>query len=391
MIPARPLACVLGDMDLVRPLGRAGIPCAVVARRFAPQRFSRFAAIRVEWFDAWEQGDALTEALIGFAKAQDEPPVLFYEEDRELLLISRRRAELSKYLRFVVADAALVEGLVDKSRFQELAARLDLPVPRAMRFSALGTSPSDLPLRFPIIVKPLTRRTDQWEPVAGSAKALVVESRGALAVLWPRLATFTGDLLAQELVPGGEERIESYHVYVAADGAVRGEFTGRKLRTHPVRYGHSTALVTTDAPDVAALGRELVERLQLRGVAKFDFKRDPDGRLLLLEVNPRFNLWHHLGAAAGVNLPALVYDDLTGERRRPAARARAGLRWTKPWRDVSAARQMRVPLHSWIAWTLGAEAKRLIALDDPLPLLLGGLLHWVPSRVPTRDVPPARG
>ena len=55
------------------------------------------------------------------------------------------------------------------------------------------------------------------------------------------------------------------------------------------------------------LGRTLVQRLGLRGVAKFDFKRAADGRLFLLEVNPRFNLWHHPGALAGVNLPALVF------------------------------------------------------------------------------------
>lgn len=306
--------------------------------------------------------------------------MLFYEEDRELLLVSRRRAELAPALRFVIPDAELVEDLVDKARFQALALRTDLPVPPALRFGAREGAPAAVPLRFPIVVKPLTRRTDQWEPVGGGAKALIVESHAALRALWPRLAGFAGDLLAQELIPGGEDRIESYHVYVDAAGAVAGEFTGRKLRTHPVRYGHSTALVTTDAPDVAALGRELVARLGLRGVAKFDFKRGPDGRLYLLEINPRFNLWHHLGSAAGVNLPALVYADLAGLPRGPVPRARAGVRWCKAWRDAAAAREMRVPLHSWLAWALGAEAKRLVAWDDPLPLLLGGLLHWVPTR-----------
>ena len=38
-----PLACVMGDMDLVRPLGLAGIPCAAVAPAGAPPRYSRFS------------------------------------------------------------------------------------------------------------------------------------------------------------------------------------------------------------------------------------------------------------------------------------------------------------------------------------------------------------
>ena len=43
MRDTRPLACVMGDMDLLRPLGLARIPCVVVARPGAAPRFSRFA------------------------------------------------------------------------------------------------------------------------------------------------------------------------------------------------------------------------------------------------------------------------------------------------------------------------------------------------------------
>ncbi len=67
----------------------------------------------------------------------------------------------------------------------------------------------------------------------------------------------------------------------------------------PAAYGHTTALVITDAPDVVELGRRLTGLLGLVGVAKLDFKRAPDGRLHLLEVNPRFNLWHFAGRRPG--------------------------------------------------------------------------------------------
>src|SRR3712207_372716 len=133
-------------------------------------------------------------------------------------------------------------------------------------------------------------------PIAGSAKALRLDSPEELRALWPRLAAVGLEVLAQELVPGPETRIESYHVYVDGQGEIVGEFTGQKIRTYPLEYGVSTAVTTADLPDVASLGRELTRRLNLRGVAKFDFKRGPNGRLYLLEINPRFNLWHHAGA-----------------------------------------------------------------------------------------------
>ena len=109
--------------------------------------------------------------------------------------------------------------------------------------------------------------------------------------------------------------------------------------------------------------------MKFTGVAKFDFKRGPDGRLRLLELNPRFNLWHHLGAVAGVNLPALVYGDLIGAPRTNMGPARTGVRWCKPWKDLSAARAAGIPLAEWIPWVFRSEAKSGLAWDDPLPLI----------------------
>jgi predicted ATP-grasp superfamily ATP-dependent carboligase len=370
------LACVMGDLDLIRALGMAHIPCAVMARSFAPERFSRFARHWIPDTDAWRSPDLLLERLLAFGWNQPEPPVLYYDTDGQLLFVSRNRARLAQAFRFVVPDAELVEDLTDKERFQKLAKRLKLPVPaaRALR-PADEAPPADLGFDYPIMLKPLTRRTSLWSHLGGKAKAIEVATANELRALWGRMAAARMVVLAQQLIPGPETAIESYHVYVDAQGRIAGEFTGRKVRTWPAEYGHSTALETTDTADVTALGRSLVQRLKLRGVAKFDFKRGPDGQLYLLEVNARFNLWHHVGARAGVNLPALVYADLAGTERPASAVARPGVRWCKPWRDISAARAAGMSLLKWLSWFAGAEAKRVVALDDPLPIL--GATSWL--------------
>lgn len=371
---ARPQACVMGDLDLLRAVALGGIPAVVATKPGSPARYSRYTRRALDWADAWDHPDEALRLLLQFGAAQAAPPVLFYEEDRELLLISRHRRELEQVFRFVVPDATLVEDLVDKARFQALAARLPLPVPPALALNPEQPLPPEaLELRFPLIVKPLTRRTDQWAPLAGSAKAIEVDSAAALRALWPQLAAARIPVLAQEIIAGPETAIESYHVYVDAQGHIVGEFTGKKIRTYPQAFGDSTALITTDAADVAELGRDLVRKLDLRGVAKFDFKRAPDGRLYMLEVNPRFTLWHHLAAVAGVNIPALVYADLVGLPRPAAGRARAGVRWCKVWRDRAAARTAGVPLWRWLPWALACEAKPGLAWDDPFVLVRAGL------------------
>jgi D-aspartate ligase len=368
--PRPALACVMGDMDLLAPIAAAGIPCAVVTRPGVPSLYSRFAKARLPWVDFSHDTAALLDAMerLAGAGAGRDKPVLFYEEDAQLLLISRHRERLAKSFRFVIADATLVEDLLDKARFADLAQRHHLPVPQGRHFHPVAVEPDDLDLAFPVIIKPLTR-LERWGDTFGLRKALEVQNPDALRALWPQLLDAGVDLLAQHLIAGPETQIESYHCYVDRNGSIAGEFTGRKIRTYPIAYGHTTALEITDVDDVRQLGRAIVGRLGLTGVAKLDFKRDQAGALHLLEINPRFTLWHHAAAVAGLNIPALVYADLTGTPRPAAARAKAGVRWCRAWKDLPAARASGMPLAAWLSWTLRCEAKSALAWNDPMPLV----------------------
>jgi len=360
----------MGDMDLIRPIGLAGIRCAVVAPPRGVTTHSRFARTVIPWDDEEisRESDVLLGQLLKFGRSQPEPPVLFYEQDAQLLFVSRNRDRLSDVFRFVIADAELVEDLVDKIRFQDLAERLDLPVPPTKRVRpAADPIPETLGLRFPVVVKPPWRRKT-WDAFGEAAKVIQVNTPQALAEAWPYWAQQGSDLIIQELIPGPETRIESYHVYVDTRGDIAGEFTGRKIRTYPVSNGHSTALTITDAQDVAGLGRSLTRKLGLRGIAKYDFKRDDNGRLHLLEVNPRFNLWHHLGAKAGINLPALVYADVTGQPRPAIGPVRTGVRWCRFSEDWHSARESGISLRAWLPWALRCEATTL-TWDDPMPFI----------------------
>src|SRR4051812_16761194 len=370
-VAARPPGCVMGDMDMLRPLVLAGIPAAVVASPTDPMRFSRFARAVVERYDGWTEQERQVAALVSFARAQVAPPVLFYARDPDMLLVSRHRDALAQTFRFVIADGQSIDVLIDKARFRELAERLDLPVPPSRHVRPARDSPSDVDVDFPFLVKPLTRHGDRWGPLAGAAKAVRIESRAELDELWSRLAAADLEVLVQALIEGPESRIESYHAYIDAGGEVAGQFTGRKLRTRPPQFGHSTALTTTAASDVAELGRAIVTRLGLKGVVKLDFKRADDDTLHLLEINPRFSLWHHLGAVAGVNLPAIVYADLTGTARPQARRGRAGVTWRIPAGDLRAARDEGIPLRVWLGSAARSSVLSHISWDDPWPVIRG--------------------
>ena len=361
-----PEACVLGDMDLVRPLGLAGIRCAVVAAPHRATRYSRFTTAAIDRVDPVSEPEELLRRLLAHAAGRRERPVLFYQDDESLLFVSRHRDRLAAGFRFAIDEPERVETLVDKTRFQELAQGLGLPVPAMRLLDPAREAGPPADLRYPLVLKPSTRGDGRWALVERRGKALRAGDRAALEALWPRLAALGAPVLAQEEVPGPETLIESHHAYVDAAGVLVAEFTGRKVRTTPPQYGHTTALTITDAPDVAALGRRVLAALRLRGVAKVDFKRAPDGSLRLLEVNPRFNLWHHPGAVAGVNLPALVWADLAGRPRPAVRRARPGVTWWSA-KDLRAARETGLPRRDWARWALRPAARPTLSFDDPLP------------------------
>jgi D-aspartate ligase len=361
----------MGDIDMVRALGVAGIPTALFDRPRSPARLSRHVRSVLPGGNVVEYPAEAVRTLLAFARTHAAPPVLFPQTDDALMFVSRHRDELRRGFRFMLPPADMVEQLADKGRFQALAEHHGLPIPHAQRLRPRrGQDPRLLDLRFPVVIKPV-RRDDSWEAIAAGNKAFHAGDPDDVAELWARLVAVDSEILAQEVVVGPESRVESFHAYVDADGAIAGSFTGRKIRTYPRRYGHSTAVEVIDLPDVARLGREVLARIGFRGVVKIDFKRDSGGTLHVLEINPRFNLWHLPGAIAGVNLPALVYADLIGAPRPPVRPPQSGVTWCRPMRDVRAAYVSGIPPREWLRWARSCDAVSALSREDPLPFLLG--------------------
>src|SRR5262245_5435416 len=135
MPPARgpSLACVIGDLSLVRALGRRRIPVAVAtADPDSSLTRSRYCDSVVPTPSFVDDPEGGVRAIVAWARKQAVPPVLFYQGDHDLLAVSRLRDQLLPHLRCLLPSVDLVEDLVDKLRFAALAERLSLPVPATL-------------------------------------------------------------------------------------------------------------------------------------------------------------------------------------------------------------------------------------------------------------------
>jgi len=393
------LACVIGDVSLVRALGRRGIPVAVAtAEPDSSSIRSRYCEEVVSTSSFVDDPEGAVGELVDWAKKQPSPPVLFYQGDHDLLALSRFRDRLSPGLLCLLPPAELVEDLVDKLRFASLGERLALPLPPTLtlRREAGGVEARGWN-QFPSVLKPATRT--RWfgselhrRAIGTTQKAVHVENRAELEQLLPLIEAHETDFVLQAAVEGGEKRILSYHAYVRPGGEIVAEFTGRKLRTTPRRYGLSTYVEITDNPEVKRQGRAIIERLGFSGVLKMDFKQDErDERLYLLEINPRFNLWHHPATVAGVCLPELVYRDCLEPGSARARPARAGVRWMSPQSDRRAFREHQaageLSVARWLWQMATADVNEDFDLADPVPGLVDllGIIKRKLGRAPRRS------
>lgn len=362
-------ALVLGGLDIAEPIHDAGLPVTMMRPRAEPSRFSR---ARIPWVEQ-SNPEELVGGLREAARRLDDPVVLYVGDDQMLQFASHHRDELRPELTFLMPDAGVVDALLDKGQFQELAVRQGLPVPAGEVVSTTDDVDAATTPELPVLIKPLLWNAQRLETDFGASKAVVATSRQELRAALNRVAHSYERVLVQTFVVGPETGVESYHVYVDPEGRIAAEFTGRKIRTSPAAFGQSTALTTTDAGDVAELGRRVVRAVGVQGVAKVDFKRDPSGALWLFEVNVRFNLWHRLGAVAGCNIPALVFADLTGRPRPEFTRGLPGLTWSRQPRDLMIAREHGIPPRKYLRWLQECDAVSGLRVSDPMPFVRGSI------------------
>jgi len=370
-------AVLLGGLPLVRSLGIAGIPVLVASpRRRSPGMASRYCSGRLA-LPPLSDREGVVAALVRagreLARRHGRRPPLLYENDDLLALVQDCRRALEPHFALLLNEPQLAEAMLDKEKFQGVAETRGLPVPRRIEWRALESE------RRPVLAKPKSK--DTWdsnvlhlELFGGAGKGLVFRN-GLEAKAHPNVRRFAERLTFQEYVAGDDSAIWSFHGFAAPGGELLEWFIGRKIRTYPALTGDSAYLRVAYNQQLAALGRDICERLALAGIFKMDFKQcEATGRFYLLEINARYNLWHILGARAGVNLPRVAYDYFVYGKRPPHVEADPDFRWLSLRFDWRAYRELRaagrIGFARWLATLAeGRKVYELFSWTDPMPFV----------------------
>ncbi len=358
-------------VSVARSLGRMGVAVhAVGDAAWDPVRRSRYCSSFIDL-----AADTIADRLDWLERRAPRPAVLLPCDDEGLELVARHRSRLLElgYAPVEANDEVLL-AMLDKHRTYELARGAGVPAPRTV--TVRGEADVERAVEeigFPCALKPLhshlfaqhfSARTKVWE----------VETEEELRAQLQRMVRLGLEMLATEILPGGDDRFFSYYSYLDEEGEPLFHFTKWKLRQYPVRFGLATYHASRWDEETAEIGLRFFQGVGLRGIGNVEFKRDPrDGALKLIECNHRFTAANELVRAAGIDVARLAYCRLAGLPPPRLDGFRDGVYLWNPVEDVRALRDYRrrgdLTVGEWSRSLLHRQRFPLLDLRDPGPSL----------------------
>ncbi|OOO34776.1 polysaccharide deacetylase family protein [Agrobacterium sp. YIC 4121] len=361
-----------GTLALARSLGALNVPVYYLTHDSPLPGWSRFVRKTIRWAGPHDAG-----ALPFLRQMADKHGLkgclLLPSGDGEVQLIAQHREELSSLYKIILPDWTALQWLCEKPLLYQRAAELGVSIPRTYALASAADIDT-LDILFPVILKP---NMGGGDTTIARAKVIRADDRHALKTAFADASgeIGAGNVVVQELIPGGGESQFSYAA-LWLNGEPVAEFTARRARQYPVDFGYtSTSVEVVDNGQAVDAARKILKSAGHSGLVEAEFKLDGrDGKLKLLDVNPRPWSWFGLCSAAGIDLGALLWRVANGEPVSRPGNARQGVSWSYLVRDAVAAftlaRRGQAKIGDYFASLRNIRSWAAFAPNDPLPGLI---------------------
>jgi predicted ATP-grasp superfamily ATP-dependent carboligase len=274
-------------LAITRSLGRKKIHTTVVARvKHAMAFYSKYCDHRViSPFD-----------LDFFLRLSEDDIVMPMDED-VMLLLSKNKMKCKCKLPF--PDYPTLEKVINKSLLVKHAIKNNIPTPKT-HFVNKSDDLDEISkeLNFPVLIKPVRG--------SGGGGITCVDSPDVFKGVYKHVLNKYGVSIIQEKIPYSEKYTVA--ALFNKDSRVKRVCVLKQIKCYPATTGPATMVESVEKPDVLKLTLRLLESLDYYGMAEVELVVDErNGKLVLIEINPRF--WGSLQGAisAGVDFPYLLY------------------------------------------------------------------------------------
>ena len=384
--PDNPPVLTLGGgivaLSVARSLGSHGISVYALDVEQNHARYSRFCS-RIPFKGG--KPEAWLDWLTSEQSQSYRGAVIIPCSDEEVELLARHRSTLESDYLIPEANDEVLLAMLDKAETYPLAKKAGIPVPETWFLESreqIEAVMSELP--FPCALKP--RYSHEFRGHVFLKKLFLINDEAELLREFDRIHelgsqyNFRADLIITEIIPGNEDQYQSYFTFIDESGAPLFRYTKRKLRQYPTDFGNGTYHMSEWIPEVAELGQQLFEGIQYRGMGNAEFKRDSrDGKLKLIECNPRITNASELIRHSGFDMPLFMYNRMTGRPLPQMQAYKDGVRSIRPIRDFLAVHKLRkrgeITRKDYLRSLMHEFRFEIFAWRDPLPFLMMGLYY----------------
>ena len=375
----KPYAVVVGleenGLGVVRSLASQGIPSIALVGPFRnPACFT--SKTHCVNSSEWSPRGVIHDLKIIASRLPGKVPLLI-TKDEPVLWISEAREELLDSYELYLPSKNTVHQLMSKPEFLKLASDEGWPVPRSWKFfhrDELLASLNDIP--FPSILKPQIKNSEFR--MFCSQKAYKVQNKNELLQVYDTVAQWEKEIIVQEWILGGDERIAFCLTYYDKQGSPLALFPGRKLRQWPIRYG--STMMSEPAPEkwrepIVQLTKAIWEKVGFTGIGSIEYKmQEGSDRPLVIEPTiGRTDYQSELAVLNGVNIPAIAYSDLLGLPNQQVSSVSVPVKLIDGMGEMQSAIQYirlgELSMTQWMKDRLGKKGYMILRSNDLGPFL----------------------
>lgn len=312
------------------------------------------------------------ELLLHIAKKQKEKIALFITADDFLISISRNRKILSEYILMNISPENLIESIADKYKQYKITHDAGVQVPKTFLPNNLDeVDKLKQELAYPVFVK-AQEVTSWWDKIKGGKKGFFIINPQELMDTFRMIFEVEAKAIVQELIQGPDTNHFKICCYVSQQNEILLAFTLQKIRQCPIKFGVGSIVQSIHYPELLRVGIKLFRDIDYRGVGSAEFKLDEkDGKLKLIEINPRYWQQNILADKCGMNFPLIDYLEVTGQKPKHIVDFRVGIKWVNICSDFESYLSYKnlgeLNAFKWLNSLKGKKIFSVFAWDDIIP------------------------
>ncbi|BDR61112.1 carboxylate--amine ligase [Lactobacillus xylocopicola] len=291
---------------------------ALADSQLAATRYSKI--VRVELHHGFSEDPtfiAVMRQQMAHYRDHQEPVMLIACGDGYAELLSKHKAELEEVFVVPYIEHDLLEKLISKEGFYQIAEEYGLPYPKTKIVTRADYQAQDylaLPFGYPLELKP--EDPVSWLDVhfEGRKKAFTIHNEAELQDIVGKIYDngYQADLILQDFIPGDDSNMRVLNAYVDKHHHIKMMCLGHPLLEDPTpqAIGNYMAILPEYNEKLYEQVEAFLEKLNYVGMANFDIKYDSrDGKYKFFEINLRQGRSSFYVTLNGYNLAKWYVDD----------------------------------------------------------------------------------